>query len=325
MLEGGAKGPHYLRDERIDSVKYWLIALVIAGHVLRRNEFSEISECTIAWNWIYIFHMPLFVFFSGYFSRKKIGNDLLPSIWKLLEPLIIYQIILQFLEICFRSSFSWIVFIQPWGPLWFLLSLIWWRLMLQIIPDKFLKKTQLIVVAAFCISIVAGFLPIYRVLSIQNTLCFMPFFFLGYSLRGKNLFLPDKYRPLCLVFLVLTLAIPLFCPQFLDNLTHRPYSNINDMFNRIIVFGLSIPMSIAFINICPNTRWSSRQGRLTLQYYLYHVLIIPPLMVVMGKLDFPMTFFSAVFFTLVIIIGLGLLSYLPFFRFFTNPSSFLKK
>ena len=60
-----------VRDERIDSVKYWLIVLVIAGHVFMRPEFSHSTACVVAWKWIYIFHMPLFIFISGYFSRKK--------------------------------------------------------------------------------------------------------------------------------------------------------------------------------------------------------------------------------------------------------------
>ena len=60
-----------VRDERIDSVKYWLIILVIAGHVFMRPEFSHSIICAVTWKWIYIFHMPLFVSISGYFSQKK--------------------------------------------------------------------------------------------------------------------------------------------------------------------------------------------------------------------------------------------------------------
>ena len=59
------------RDERIDAVKYWLVVLVIAAHVFMRNEFKDSSACAVFWNWICIFVMPLFVFISGYNSRKK--------------------------------------------------------------------------------------------------------------------------------------------------------------------------------------------------------------------------------------------------------------
>ncbi len=67
------------RNEPIDSVKYWLMVLVIAGHVLMYDTNTKASVVT--WKWIYIFHMPLFIFFSGYFSRKKEKADFSSFIW----------------------------------------------------------------------------------------------------------------------------------------------------------------------------------------------------------------------------------------------------
>lgn len=86
-----AKATLILRDDRIDSVKYWLIVLVITGHVFQC--FKGIPTCKLMWDWIYLFHMPLFIFISGYFSQKKSKKVLKTIIWKLVEPLIIYQII----------------------------------------------------------------------------------------------------------------------------------------------------------------------------------------------------------------------------------------
>ena len=82
-----------VRDDRIDAVKFWLIVLVIAGHILMRKEFASSEACAVMWNWIYIFHMPLFVFISGYFSRKKDMIEFWISICKIIEPLIIFHIV----------------------------------------------------------------------------------------------------------------------------------------------------------------------------------------------------------------------------------------
>lgn len=305
-----------VRDKRIDSVKYWLIVLVIAGHVFESSRI--IPECEVLWKWIYIFHMPLFIFISGYFSRKKDKKELKASIWKLLEPLIVFQILTLFL----KDSISLGNIFTPWWVLWYLLSLIYWRLMIQIIPDKLLKHTKLILFATFCISILAGFLPFNRFLSIQRTLSFMPFFFLGYYMKGKNLYLPDKYKLFSFLFLILMVAVPLYFPQYLGDLNHAaPYGSIFGALKRILVFCLAIPMSIAFINVCPNTSWAVQQGKLTMQYYIYHALAIPVLMVIVGKLNIPTSFVSATIYTLGITVGIGIASRFPYFTKFTNPSS----
>lgn len=209
--------------------------------------------------------------------------------------------------------------------LWYLLSLIYWRLMLQIIPDKVLNKPKLILLVALCISVLAGFLPFNDILSIQKTLSFLPFFFLGYYMRGKNLFLPEKYKPRCLLFLILSIAIPLFYSQYLGSLTHDiSYVCYNDAIRRLLVFCLSIPVSLAFINVCINRPWIARQGQLTMQYYIYHAVVLYPFLEIMSKFGLPSSLLTAILYTIVITIGIGILSYLPYFNKFTNPSLFLK-
>lgn len=123
-----------------------------------RPEFSHSNACTVTWKWIYIFHMPLFIFISGYFSRKKKKAELPASIWKLLEPLIVFQA-LTLLPRFIVKGFSFSAILTPWYVLWYLLSLIYWRLLIQIIPDRILNNTKLILIVTFCVSILAGFLP----------------------------------------------------------------------------------------------------------------------------------------------------------------------
>jgi fucose 4-O-acetylase-like acetyltransferase len=312
-----------VRNERIDSVKYWLMVLVIAGHVLMYDTNTKASVVT--WKWIYIFHMPLFIFFSGYFSRKKEKADVSAFIWKLLEPLIVFQV-LTLLPRFFFESFSLITILTPWTVLWYFLSLIYWRLMIQIIPSRFLNNSRLIMISSFCISILVGLLPFDTLLSLQRTFAFMPFFFLGYCMRGRNLFFAERYKPLSLAFLILTFSIPILIPQYLGDIFHAyPYDNYYYAVSRILLFFISIPISLAFLNICPNTSWIAQQGKLTMQYLIYHALLIPPFMVVVSKLNIPMSFTTAIIYTLIITGGIGFASRLPLFKKLTNPSSLLKK
>lgn len=174
-----------IRDERIDAVKYWLIVLVIAGHVFSRKGFIDSTACLVFEKWIYIFHMPLFIFISGYFSRKKNMKELWSSIWKILEPLIIFHFLMRVIPHLISNGADNLLktictICTPWWVLWYLLSLIYWRLILQLIPDNILKHAKLVLLVTLCVSILAGFLPFNRFLSLQRTLAFMPFFFLGY-------------------------------------------------------------------------------------------------------------------------------------------------
>lgn len=165
-----------LRDDRIDSLKYWLIILVIAGHVFSQDLFSGCPVCIVIWKWIYMFHMPLFVFISGRFTYKKTKSNFKKSIWKLLEPLIVFQFIMCSLVFVQTGVVSFKLLLTPWWVLWYLLSLIYWRLIIQLLPTKILNNAGIVIFASFCISLIAGFLPFNRFLSIQRTLSFMPFF-----------------------------------------------------------------------------------------------------------------------------------------------------
>ncbi|MBP3851842.1 MAG: acyltransferase family protein, partial [Erysipelotrichaceae bacterium] len=54
------------RDYYFDNLKAVLIFLVILGHFLLPIETGPLC---ILKRWIYSFHMPLFIFVSGYFSK----------------------------------------------------------------------------------------------------------------------------------------------------------------------------------------------------------------------------------------------------------------
>lgn len=266
--------------------------------------------------------MPLFIFLSGYFSRKKDKKDLWKSIWKILEPLAIFQV-LTIIPTYIIRGFSFGAILTPWYVLWYLLSLIYWRLLIQIIPEKILNNATLILIITFFISILAGFIPIGGFLAIQRTLSFMPFFFLGYYMKRKNIYLPDRYKPLSFLLLISVIAVPLYFYQFLGDLCHAdPYNSAYDTLSRLFIFILAIPMSVAFLNVCPNKAWTARQGKLTLQYYIYHALMITPIVTLVNQLNIPISLVSTIIISLTITVLIGIVSHLSIFNKITNPSIF---
>lgn len=314
------------RNERIDSVKYCLMIMVIAGHIFSQKLFISAYGCSVLWKWIYIFHMPLFVFLSGFFSHKKGIKDYIQSCWRLFEPLLLFHLLMRGVQYLSTGQIIWKELLTPWWVLWYLLSLICWRTFIQFIPEKLLNNARSLFIIAFFICIISGLLPFGRFLSMQRTLAFFPFFFLGYCMKGRSIFIQKKYKPLCFAFLGVTIIFPLYFSNILGDLNQaQPYNNVNEMFSRAFVFCLSFPMSLSFINICPNTTWTSQQGKMTLYYYIYHAILIYFLMIIVSKLNLPTSFFAATIYTIAVTIGLGIISYLPGINYFTNPSTLLKK
>lgn len=58
-----------VRDARFDTLKGLLILSVVFGHFFSHEATHSAPSEAIA-NFIYSFHMPLFVFVSGYFTNN---------------------------------------------------------------------------------------------------------------------------------------------------------------------------------------------------------------------------------------------------------------
>ena len=61
------------RDTKIDSLKFLLVILVIIGHVV--GPYKTIQSNMIIKDFIYLFHIPLFVYISGYLSKNQSFNN----------------------------------------------------------------------------------------------------------------------------------------------------------------------------------------------------------------------------------------------------------
>lgn len=119
------------RNVYFDNLKGFLILLVIIGHTLEPliDKFLNLRALYI---FIYLFHIPMFVFISGFFSHKK------SNIGKFLLYFIIFEWVYRLL---FWGLFNQNVLTNPTTPtwiMWFLSSLITWQILLRIIPEKWI-------------------------------------------------------------------------------------------------------------------------------------------------------------------------------------------
>lgn len=160
-----------MRDLRIDNAKGVLILLVVLGHLLEFSAGWSTSLFSLLLTGIYMFHMPAFVFLSGMTAKT---DGLGRRVANLLVILVAFQVIYVGLLVAkdgeFAGSLS-----QPYWLLWFLLSMVWWMILLPVI-----KRVPYSLAISIAIALVAGLVPWAGYpLSIARTLAFLPFFVAG--------------------------------------------------------------------------------------------------------------------------------------------------
>jgi fucose 4-O-acetylase-like acetyltransferase len=173
------------RSKFFDNAKFILIFFVVLGHVISPLKERDGILFTI-YTCIFLFHMPAFVFISGYFSKpfnKK--GAILKTTKKLIIPYIIFQIIysIYYYLIGQENTLS-IDFLHPHWALWFLLSLYCWNLLLYV----FAKLRWLGFISAILIGVGIGYIDhIGGFLSLSRTFVFFPYYLMGYLLNGNYL------------------------------------------------------------------------------------------------------------------------------------------
>ena len=186
------------RNPYYDNVKGILIILVVFCHVIQKYIHNGFSYLYIPFFIIYTFHMPLFVFLSGYFSKdakkaqaKAFERFLLPYIvWSF-----VYFIVISLTH--WKSDFN---FAIPWFTYWYFVSLFTLCLFLPV-----MLKIRLNVFIFFVLMFAAGFYQDYGwAFSLSRTICFAPFFLMGYYCKSSAL---DKIRRYRIFVLIVTIAV----------------------------------------------------------------------------------------------------------------------
>ena len=161
------------------NTRFLLIVSVFVGNIIEpligRNE-----EMRALFLWIFSFHMPLFVFVTGYFARYSLtgqpGKKVLQTI---ALQYFIFQTLYSVLDIlAFQVPGIKHSFFMPYLLCWFLMGHIIWRLMMLLFTFLKLKHP---VLAAVGIAVLIGYGGFDGgVLSITRALVFLPFFVIGY-------------------------------------------------------------------------------------------------------------------------------------------------
>lgn len=237
------------------------------------------------YEWIFTFHIPLFVFVTGYFAKSNLLGDAGRKIMLQIGlQYVIFQSLYSLLDVTvFRVNSIHHSFFAPYLLLWFLASHLGWRLLLMLMR-KWSPLRQL--AASILLAVLVGYLQIDGAwFSLSRTFVYLPFFILGYHFSNELLArsLTRKFRIFAAAaslawFAAIALGAADFTPGWLyGSMTygqlghHEWYAGIF----RLLLYPVQLLSGIAFLGFVPAqagklTDW----GRRTLYVFLLHGFIV---------------------------------------------------
>ncbi|MBU2993363.1 acyltransferase family protein [Octadecabacter sp. B2R22] len=257
------------RHDLSDVARGALILLVVWGHLLETNGTN--GRLYFA---IYTFHMPAFVMLAGMFSAAKLNaHDLMIIVKKFVIPLIAFQLA-YFYALGIVSPNRVTNLQTPAWLIWFLFSLITWKLILP-----FAVRVPYRIPLSLIVALAAGYIDsISAAWSLSRTVVFFPAFLLGHLYKDQIFQVVTNYRPaLCVVF------VALICGAFVisDHVTIRwlwavkPYSEILNSSPEILyragAIATGLIASVAFLAVLPQrSQWLMFLGQNTMPIYVLH-------------------------------------------------------
>lgn len=276
------------RDAYFDNVKFFLILLVVVGHFWEvfRDDSRAVNA---AYTLVYGFHMPLFVFVCGHFSRGFMNHTkkfrvVFPT---LVVPYVIFDVLYRLQLVFVRGNeFRLPELFRPQFLMWFLVALVLWRLSAPLWAHL---RHPVAVSVALCL--VAGSWSF----AADPTLCraagLLPFFVLGLTVpRDRVERLRDLGRARWAGAAVLLAALPVAYVWQLGTVVppvergvllwnrgyeHLHFSAEEGMAYRLLALGIAAVLGAAFLAAVPRGRaWYTALGTRTMYVYLLHGLVV---------------------------------------------------
>ena len=306
-----------------DNTRFVAIVLVVVGHALTKT-VAETEGAFVLYVTIYLFHIPLFVFLSGFFysAEAPTPRRIQGVVVDVLIPYLIFETIWSVIHSIQDGHFAFNP-LRPSWTLWFLLSLAAWRIML---PYLALVPTPLLV--ALVVAVWSGYWNVDQTLSLSRTLAFLPFFVLGWQAKRWEidrvwLSKPPQSvgvaRGVAGAWLLSIVVVVWWGKDFLRTVGVRKLLTADTSYAqagfeiwyagaiRVGLFLLATTMIIAFIVLMPRGQlWITALGAGTMTAYVLHSFILAPLRqtpLLSGALDWwqlPAVVFGSILLTVIL-------------------------
>ena len=259
-----------------NNIKGVIVFLIVMGEMLLF--FQKTPKIITLTKMIYLFHIPILAFVYGFLCKNDEENN---------NKLFLYYIfgntILMWLYyLLYGTSFNLIV---PYSAMGLFLSFILWKTVI-----KYCKSIKFLLPFSFLVSLLIGFFgEINNTLAISLTICFLPFFLLGYKLNNDliNKFIKKRKIFFWIIGCLLSIILVFFLLKLanritLDEMFMSPYQGSNYLVNRFLIFGEVLLIILASILVTPKFKipFLNNFG----ENYLYILLYQGPLVLIATKL-----------------------------------------
>ncbi|MEO5873591.1 MAG: acyltransferase family protein [Streptosporangiaceae bacterium] len=269
--------PRKERDPFFDNAKYLAILLVAIGHAIVGLR-HQVVVADALYFYVYLFHMPLFIVITGYFSRNFTfsGRKAQKLITNLGVPYVLFEIAYSVVEWRLTGNDFRISLLDPVYLTWFMLALFLWRLSTPVWQQiRWSLPISVVIALISYTGPLSGQLDMHRVFGLA------PFYVLGLCLRKEHF----EYlrRPWMRVAGGVTLAVA-FAGMFYVK-DHMNYlwlywrdSNealgVNQLTGSVMRLAMMVAGTVlvaAFLSVVPRRRmWFSTLGTTTIYAYLLH-------------------------------------------------------
>jgi len=269
-----------------DNVKAFLILCVVMGHALEGDSLKTDASVFVD-TLIYSFHMPAFIFVSGFFAKRYCtdGKVRAEKAVTLFAYYIIFQILFTVICTLLNVEVN-ISLFEPRRGLWYLLTLFVLYLLTPII-EKLPAWLVLPISVVFALMVINDESST-TFLSIARLFTFAPYYFAGYYIGDKQI---NKLRslkayvriPIGIACVAASVSMWLFDLNHPWNkLFYGKASNValemdfwQATFVRLEVYLIASLMIFALLLIVPSKKSIiAKVGQNSLQVYIFHMMLV---------------------------------------------------
>jgi len=259
------------RNFLIDNCKAISIFLVVFGHIL--ENFAPYNKYILLI--IYTFHMPIFVFFSGYLAKY----DLKKMLKNILLPYLVIQVTSYFFYLKYEPNDFYLF--HAYASLWYMMSLFSWYCLIKILD--LVKNKIIFVTLSILFALLIGYdKSVGGVLSLSRTIVYFPIFAIGYYAK-RNCKIENINKKIIhkIISVVLFIIMIIVVYKQQDNINifyfygSMSYFEGYNYITRFLVYICNFIGIYFFISWTPNKKLPiSKIGRNSLPVYLLHYIII---------------------------------------------------